>query len=73
MHDYFRRRYVAPNILVGVAGNFDWPAFVELVEKHCGELGTPGPIGRDCVRETLGSGKLRGDDAARRWRSNTWC
>src|SRR5580704_9974557 len=24
MDEYFRRRYVAPNIIVSVAGNFDW-------------------------------------------------
>src|SRR5919199_6491748 len=36
MHDYFRRRYVAPNITVVAAGHFDWPAFVALVERHCG-------------------------------------
>src|SRR5438477_1393518 len=26
MHAYFRRRYVAPNITVAAAGNFDWAA-----------------------------------------------
>jgi len=36
MAGYFDRRYVAPNITVTVAGNFDWSAFVELVEKNCG-------------------------------------
>ena len=36
MYEYFRRRYVAPNIIVSVGGNFDWPAVVALVEKHCG-------------------------------------
>jgi predicted Zn-dependent peptidase len=35
MHEYFRRRYVAPNITVSVAGNFSWPHIVELIEKHC--------------------------------------
>ena len=33
MHDYFGRRYVTPNILVSVAGQFDWPAFVTLLER----------------------------------------
>ena len=28
MHAYFERRYVAPNITVAVAGNFDWPAVI---------------------------------------------
>lgn len=36
MAAYYDRRYVAPNIVVSVAGNFDWPSFVALVEKHCG-------------------------------------
>ena len=35
MHAYFQRRYVAPNITVAVAGNFDWPSVVADVEKHC--------------------------------------
>jgi predicted Zn-dependent peptidase len=37
MADYFRRRYVAPNILAVAAGNFDWMKFVGLVEKACGD------------------------------------
>jgi predicted Zn-dependent peptidase len=57
MEAYFRRRYVAPNITVSVAGNFDWPRFVEVVEKHCGAW-NDGPIGRDCLRETPGSGRF---------------
>ncbi len=36
MQGYFDRRYVAPNITVSVAGNFDWNQAVELLEKHCG-------------------------------------
>lgn len=36
MAAYFDRRYVAPNITVSVAGNFDWPKVVELIEKSCG-------------------------------------
>src|SRR5919202_5983579 len=39
MHGYFERRYVAPNVTAVAAGNFDWPAFVELVQKHCGGWG----------------------------------
>jgi predicted Zn-dependent peptidase len=54
MHAYFRRRYVAPNILVSVAGNFDWPAVVAIVKKHCGKWKS-GPVGREGVRETNGS------------------
>src|SRR5215813_8742344 len=33
MHEYFQRRYVAPNITVVAAGNFDWPGLVALVQK----------------------------------------
>jgi predicted Zn-dependent peptidase len=57
MHGYFARRYVAPNILAVAAGNFDWPQFVALVEKHCGGW-QAGPIGRDCLREAAGSGRF---------------
>ncbi|HZT80136.1 MAG TPA: pitrilysin family protein, partial [Gemmataceae bacterium] len=57
MHDYFRRRYVAPNITVVAAGHFDWPRFVEIVEHHCGQW-EKGPIGREGVRETPGSARF---------------
>src|SRR5438874_5399 len=48
MYEYFRRRYVAPNITLSAAGNFDWPRLVELVEKHCGQW-EAGPIGREGI------------------------
>ena len=35
MQAYFTRRYVAPNIHVVAAGNFDWTEFVKLVDKAC--------------------------------------
>jgi predicted Zn-dependent peptidase len=54
MHSYFQRRYVAPNIIVAVAGNFDWPRFVEVVEQKCGPW-EKGPIGREGLCETRGS------------------
>jgi predicted Zn-dependent peptidase len=57
MHEYFRRRYVAPNVTVVAAGHFDWPAFVALVERHCGGWES-GPVGRECLRETPGSGRF---------------
>ena len=57
MHEYFRRRYVAPNITVVAAGNFDWPEFVGLVERHCGGW-ERGPVGRECLVETPGSGRF---------------
>jgi predicted Zn-dependent peptidase len=55
MHAYFERRYVAPNITVVAAGNFDWDRLVSLVEKHCGDWNA-GPVGRLGVRPTRGSG-----------------
>jgi predicted Zn-dependent peptidase len=57
MYDYFRRRYVAPNILVAAAGNFDWPAFVALVEQHCGSWET-GPVGREGLQEVPGDDRF---------------
>jgi predicted Zn-dependent peptidase len=58
MHAYFQRRYIGPNITVAVAGRFDWPELIQLVEKHCGAWQS-GPVGRDCVRETPGSGGFK--------------
>jgi predicted Zn-dependent peptidase len=40
MAGYFDRRYVASNVTVSIAGNFDWDAFVKLAEKHCGHWST---------------------------------
>jgi predicted Zn-dependent peptidase len=56
MYAYFERRYVAPNITVVAAGNLDWTRLVPLVEEHCGDW-SAGPVGRQNVRETRGSGK----------------
>src|SRR5438552_5717906 len=55
MHAYFQRRYVAPNITVAAAGNFDWPKLIEELTKQCGGWNA-GPIGRQGVRDTRGSG-----------------
>src|SRR5207253_6093258 len=35
MHTYFQGRYVAPNITVAAAGNYDWKELVALIRKHC--------------------------------------
>jgi predicted Zn-dependent peptidase len=35
MKEYFDKRYVTGNLLVGVAGHFDWNRFVELVSGAC--------------------------------------
>src|SRR5262249_5289003 len=55
MYEYFRRRYVARNITVVAAGNFDWNALVPLLERHCGGW-EGGASGRGGIRETPGSG-----------------
>jgi predicted Zn-dependent peptidase len=57
MRAYFECRYVAPNVTVVAAGHFDWPAFVALVEKHCGGW-KGGPVGREGIREAPGSGRF---------------
>src|SRR5207253_6597854 len=49
MHEYFSRRYVAPNITVVAAGHFDWNDLVKLVRAQCGGWNT-GPTGRLGIR-----------------------
>jgi predicted Zn-dependent peptidase len=58
MAAYFLRRYVASNVMVAAAGNFDWHKLVGLVEQHCGGWQS-GPIGREQVVETPGSGRAQ--------------
>src|SRR5437016_13288391 len=55
MHAYFQGRYVAPNITVAAAGNYDWKELVALVKKHCGDW-TSSPAPRQGIRDTQGSG-----------------
>jgi predicted Zn-dependent peptidase len=55
MSTYFQRRYVAPNITVTAAGNFDWQELVALIEERCGAWQT-GAVGRKGVRPAHGSG-----------------
>ena len=56
MADYHRRRYVAPNITLAVAGAFDLNQLIALVEKQCGHWpATPAP--RTGLGEACGSGK----------------
>jgi predicted Zn-dependent peptidase len=57
MQAYFERRYVAPNITVVAAGNFEWPALVPLIERHCGGW-DGGPAPREGVRDARGTGKF---------------
>lgn len=46
MRDYWKKRYIANNIILSVAGNFDWDHIVELAENRCNEWHT-GNTGRD--------------------------
>src|SRR5712692_1012274 len=36
MREYWNRRYAANNMILAVAGNFDWQHIIDLAEKHCG-------------------------------------
>jgi predicted Zn-dependent peptidase len=55
MYEYFQRRYVAPNITVAAAGDFDWNQLVALVQARCGPW-EAGPVGRKGVKPAQGSG-----------------
>ena len=46
MREYWKRRYAANNLILTIAGNFDWDHIVELAEKHCSNWRT-GDSGRD--------------------------
>lgn len=48
MRNYWKNRYAANNLIISVAGNFDWDHIVELAEKHCSNWRT-GDSGRDVV------------------------
>jgi predicted Zn-dependent peptidase len=58
MQAYFEKRYVAPNITVVAAGHFDWARLVAEVQTRCAEWHS-GPIGRQHIRETAGSGAFQ--------------
>ncbi|GAC1461411.1 MAG: pitrilysin family protein [Ktedonobacterales bacterium] len=45
MRAYHRRRYAANNMLLAVAGNFEWEHLLELAERHCAAW-LPGEDGR---------------------------
>jgi predicted Zn-dependent peptidase len=55
MNAYFSRRYAANNIVVSVAGNFDWSEFVKLVTDACARWNTD-TVGRDHRTEWRGEG-----------------
>src|SRR5215831_3122487 len=46
MRDYWHRRYAANNIILAIAGNFDWEHILLLAEKH-GNSWRTGDAGRD--------------------------
>jgi len=46
MRDYWNRRYAANNLILSVAGNFDWQHIVDLAEQHCNSW-RKGDSGRD--------------------------
>ena len=46
MRDYWNRRYAANNMILAVAGKFDWDELVRLAEKHCANWRT-GDAGRE--------------------------
>src|ERR1700687_760947 len=46
MRNYWKSRYAANNLILSVAGNFDWQHIIELAEQHCNSWRT-GDAGRD--------------------------
>jgi predicted Zn-dependent peptidase len=46
MRDYWKRRYAANNLVLAIAGKFDWDHIVELAEQYCSDWRT-GDSGRD--------------------------
>ncbi len=46
MREYWQRRYAANNLILSVAGKFDWEHIIELAEQHCRAWRT-GDSGRD--------------------------
>ncbi len=46
MREYWRRRYAANNLILSVAGNFDWNHIIDLAEQHANNWRT-GDSGRD--------------------------
>lgn len=57
MQAYFDRRYAAPNILVAVAGNFQWEELIQLVSTQCASWPSV-CTERDRAGETCGVGGI---------------
>ena len=58
MAGYFDRRYIAPNITVSIAGNFDWEEMIRLVEQRCGSWPT-GAAPRENVRPAVANPRIQ--------------
>jgi len=54
MREYHAGRYGAANLVLAVAGNFDWQHFLNLAQQHCGswQRGTPGRTRPDACPES---------------------
>ncbi len=48
MRSYWQSRYAANNLILSVAGNFDWDHIVQLAEQHCSNW-RQGDSGRDAA------------------------
>jgi predicted Zn-dependent peptidase len=57
MRAYFTRRYAANNIILSVAGNFDWKQLVGLATEKCSHWNTD-VVGREHRTEWAGKGGL---------------
>jgi len=51
VHRYHARHYTAPNLIVAIAGAFDWARFLELVEERFGAAPAGSPGGNDVEPE----------------------
>jgi predicted Zn-dependent peptidase len=50
MRDYWQRRYAANNVILAVAGNFDWDHIVQLAQHHTSNWRRGDAGGRDASR-----------------------
>ncbi len=57
MRDYYHKRYVAGNITIAAAGNFDWNSYRGQVENICRDW-NEGVARRTEIRQTTGTGEF---------------
>ena len=57
MHEYFDRRYVAGNVTVAVAGNFEWNKVRSQLMRVC-DAWPEGVARRNDIRQTTGTGEF---------------